>query len=333
MDGVKAISAGQQFAMILKDNGDLYGTGDNSDGQLGLGDYVNRNTPTFVEANIASIDCGTFYTMAIDTDGDLWATGVTGSSGVLGNESTEKRNTFAKVDIPGDKEVTAVSAGNSHTLFITADGNLYGMGEKNGGKLIHPYSDPGVEGDGTWQMKLPVLLSSTLTNVRSISAGENHSMVVTTDNELYAFGTQNYGALGNGVHDFGVGIFTPFKVTDPLLLISGVDAVQEVIAGSNNTLIRKTDGTLLAVGSDYSHNLGDGDSSTAHHPEIFEIDEEVTTANTNGGNTVYGTEDGKVWGAGFDHGSTLDGSSLGQGASSSVEYYISFVEIPLEEND
>ena len=331
MDGVKAISAGQQFAMILKDNGDLYGTGDNSDGQLGLGDYVNRSTPTFVKANIASIDCGTFYTMAIDTDGDLWATGSNGISGVLGNNSEDDQLTFIKIDIPDNKEVATVSAGERHTLFVTADGKLYGMGDRTGGVLILPIGS-GTDWEENTYLRVPTLLSDALPAIRSISAGKNHSLVVTTNNELYSFGLQNYGSLGNGVHDFGIALFTPYKVTDSLLLNNNINAVQKAIAGVNNTLILKTDGTLLAVGTDYNHNLGDGDNSTAHHLAIFEIDTDVIAADTNGSHTVYATTEGTVWGAGYNNGTLLNGSALGQGVPSSEEYE-SFVSIPLEEND
>ena len=60
MDEVQAISASRyQHAMILKENGDLYGVGDNSDGQLGLQDTIaNINTPQLVKTGIASVSCG-----------------------------------------------------------------------------------------------------------------------------------------------------------------------------------------------------------------------------------------------------------------------------------
>ncbi len=342
MTGVKAISAGQSFAMILKDNGDLYATGDNSDGQLGTGDKLNVSTPVLVKQNVASVDCGTFYTMIIDTDGALWGAGSNGISGVLGNNSQDDYTTFDKIDVPGDAIVTSVSAGESHTLFVTENGDLYGMGNKNYGKLIRPYDYPDYD-NRSWYMREPVLLSSTLNNIRSVSAGIDHSMVVTEDNELYAFGSQKYGELGNGValaidEDYGNdddGIFEPFKVDNALLKISGEDAIQEVYAGSSNTLILRTDGTLYAVGSDYSHMLGDGNTSTACHPDIFEIAQEVSTVALSGSHTLYGSIDGTAWGAGYNYTSTHAGiipSTLGQGDPSLYEY-INFVAIPLDEDN
>ncbi len=135
MDDVKAISAGQSFAMILLNNGDLYATGDNSDGQLGTGDNISVNTPVRVKQGIASVDCGTYYTMAIDTQGTLWGTGSNGISGVLGNDSTEDALVFTEITVPGDAIVTSVSAGERHTLLVTDDGSLYAIGDSNYGKL------------------------------------------------------------------------------------------------------------------------------------------------------------------------------------------------------
>lgn len=42
---------------ILKDNGDLYGCGQNLTGSLGIGDFVNRNELTFIRSNVADVKC------------------------------------------------------------------------------------------------------------------------------------------------------------------------------------------------------------------------------------------------------------------------------------
>jgi uncharacterized repeat protein (TIGR02543 family) len=336
MDGVKAVSAGQFFAMILKENGDLYATGENFNGQLGTGDIINVNTPVLVKSNIASVDCGTFYSMAVDTDGHLWATGGNGTSSKLGlnTGSSDYITEFTQVTIPNNKLVASVSAGNEHTLFVTTDGELYGMGEKHYGRLIRSYNDPDFD-DTSWSIMEPLLLSDDMSGIRSVSAGENHSMVVKTNNELWAFGAEKSGALGNGVDNLdSPGIYTPFKVTDSSLLPEGA-AVQEVYAAKNNTFILKTDGTLLAVGSDYSHMLGDGNDSTACHTEMLQIGTNVTAFTADGSHTLYGTADGKVWGAGYNYTSTHNGiipAALGQG-SASAETYKTFVEIPLVNED
>lgn len=337
MQDVKAISAGPSFAMILKENGDLYATGDNNQGQLGTGDKINVSTPVHVKTDttFSAVDCGYYHTMAIAEDGTLWGAGANGVSGVLGNNSQHESLNFIQISVPGDAKVISVSAGERHTLFATEDGKLYGMGDKGQGKLIRPKNDPGFSGTIDY-IREPYLLSTELINVRSVSAGENHSMVVTKDNELYAFGSQRYGELGNGVSNVDTtnsGIFTPFKVTHPLLVDNGDDIVQEVFAGEDTTLILRTDGTLLAVGSDYSHMLGDGNDSTAHHLEIFEVAENVNSIALSGSHTLYGDTDGTVRGAGFNHGgpnTTTTTSALGQGSPSDKVYKI-FVEIPLIE--
>src|SRR6266404_6286996 len=46
--GAVSVAAGQNHSLVLKWDGSLLAFGDNSHGQLGLGDKVNRHTPTAI---------------------------------------------------------------------------------------------------------------------------------------------------------------------------------------------------------------------------------------------------------------------------------------------
>jgi alpha-tubulin suppressor-like RCC1 family protein len=70
--------------MILKKDGTLWATGDNSNGQLGLGTVDSVLTPTLVSSisDVASVSAGGYswtsfngYSMIVKKDGSLWATG------------------------------------------------------------------------------------------------------------------------------------------------------------------------------------------------------------------------------------------------------------------
>uniref|UniRef100_A0A0E0NJC2 FYVE-type domain-containing protein n=1 Tax=Oryza rufipogon TaxID=4529 RepID=A0A0E0NJC2_ORYRU len=66
---VREISSGSSHIAVLTMNGKVFTWGKGTEGQLGLGDYVDRSYPTLVEAledkQVHSIACGFNFTMAI----------------------------------------------------------------------------------------------------------------------------------------------------------------------------------------------------------------------------------------------------------------------------
>ncbi|MGJ4843703.1 RCC1 domain-containing protein [Leifsonia sp. Le1] len=80
------------------DDGVLYGWGLNTSGQLGLGDTVDRATPTPVPvpggSSVAELAEGNAHTLFIGQDGAFSATG-SNTSGQLGTDDTVSRNTFS----------------------------------------------------------------------------------------------------------------------------------------------------------------------------------------------------------------------------------------------
>ncbi|XP_039818164.1 PH, RCC1 and FYVE domains-containing protein 1-like isoform X3 [Panicum virgatum] len=66
---VRNISSGSSHVAVLTTNGKVFTWGKGKEGQLGLGDFLNRSSPTLVEAlegrHIEIISCGYSYTAAI----------------------------------------------------------------------------------------------------------------------------------------------------------------------------------------------------------------------------------------------------------------------------
>ena len=61
--------------LMLKNDGTLWGCGRNADGQLGLGDTIDRSTFTLIGINtndIKSVYCGSYHTIILKNDGTLW---------------------------------------------------------------------------------------------------------------------------------------------------------------------------------------------------------------------------------------------------------------------
>ena len=79
------IESGTEFSLALKSDSTLWSWGNNSNGQLGIGNTLNQIIPVQIgtDSEWKNISAGAFHTLAIKNDGTLWAWGLN-SVGQLG---------------------------------------------------------------------------------------------------------------------------------------------------------------------------------------------------------------------------------------------------------
>lgn len=85
---------------LIDNESNLWVSGDNSDGQLGLGDNSDRNTFTKVETfdkNVSCVITAGITTYLIDYDNNLWVCG-NNSNGQFGDGTQTSSNVFKKID-------------------------------------------------------------------------------------------------------------------------------------------------------------------------------------------------------------------------------------------
>ncbi|MDZ7796529.1 MAG: T9SS type A sorting domain-containing protein [Candidatus Marinimicrobia bacterium] len=151
---------------------------------------------------ITAIAAGYVHTVALDSDGKLYAWGDNyhGKLGV-GDSSTINSNVPVEVDASGvlsGKTITAIAAvaGSSHTLALDSDGKVYGWGDNHYGQL----------GDGSSgylnfsYVPVTVVTSGVLSGktITAIAAGGDHTLALDSDMKVYAWGNDSQGQLGNG---------------------------------------------------------------------------------------------------------------------------------------
>jgi alpha-tubulin suppressor-like RCC1 family protein len=193
---------------------------------------VNNNSNT---ACWQSVSAGEDHTVAIKTDGTLWAWGENGA-GQLGDGTNINRNT--PMQIGTDNNWQSISAGWHHTIAIKTDGTLWAWGANWYGQL----------GDGTDIGKNTPTQIGTAANWLKISAGYAHTVAIKTDGTLWAWGHNGSGQLGDG---------TNINQNTPIQIVTNADWIL-IDASGFYTIAIKTDGTLWAWGNNYYGQLGDG---------------------------------------------------------------------------
>ena len=279
---IKSVYCGYKHTIILKNDGTLWGCGNNEYGQLGLGDTTNRKT--FIQIttntdNIKSVYCGGYYTLILKNNGTLWGCGYN-NEGQLGLGDSSDRNIFTQITKNTDN-IKLVYCGGYHTFISKNDGTLWGCGANGYGQL-------GL-GDNAKRNTF-TQITTNVDNIKSVSCGYYYTIILRNDGTLWGCGWNKYSELGLG-DTSNRSTFT--KIT------TNTDNIKSVYCSSNHTIILKNDGTLWGCGYNEYGQLGLGDTNNRNTFTIIGI-------NTNNIKLIYCSNyytlilknDGTLWGCG-----------------------------------
>jgi alpha-tubulin suppressor-like RCC1 family protein len=150
ISGVTAIDAGASHTLAVKSDGTAWAWGYNYYGQLGDGTSNNQRTSPVQMSGVSgatAVAAGGYHSLVLLTDGTVRAVGYN-ADGELGNNSPTNQNASTVVTVSGLTGVTAIAAGDYHSIARKSDGmNRTGFV----GGLI-PRED---EAHGTSQQVLP----------------------------------------------------------------------------------------------------------------------------------------------------------------------------------
>ena len=137
--------------------------------------------------------------------------------------------------------MTAIAAGDQHSLFLKSDGSLWAMGYNAFGQL----------GDGTFSVNFPYYGTNRPEQivpggVTAITAGSEHSLFVKSDGSLWGMGWNTEGELGDGTSNG--------NTNKPEQIVS--NGVVAIAAGCWHSLFLKSDGSLWGMGYNYYGGLG-----------------------------------------------------------------------------
>ena len=265
---VVAIAAGTNHSLALTSNGTVFAWGANIDGQLGNNSTVTSPVPVAVDASgvlagktVVAIAAGDKHSMALTSDGKVYAWGAN-LAGQLGNNSTVPSSLIpvavATTGTPLEIiPVVAIDAGGSHSLALLADGHVFAWGSNSFTVAPNTYVVSGQLGNNSTTsnstVPVPVDTSGNLygKTVDAIAAGFNHSMALTSDGKVFAWGWNPAGVLGNNST-------TSSKV--PMAVDTGGvlygKTVTAIAAGYYHSLAMTSDGKAYAWGSNSFGQLG-----------------------------------------------------------------------------
>ena len=169
------------------------GWGINDDFALGNGSLDSDSlTPVKVKLpkgiTVTSVRSGCDDSVALTKTGLLaWGANTYGQ---LGDATRKDRKTPVHVKLPKNTTVTAVRAGCDDTIALTKTGTVLAWGRDDHDQL----GNGGTKNSGHQAgVKLP-----KGTSVKSISAGCQHNLAVTSSGKVYAWGENAVGQLGDG---------------------------------------------------------------------------------------------------------------------------------------
>ena len=297
------VSLGYKFSVALKQDGTVWSWGQNNDGELGLGNTTEYDEPqqiTEITEKITDVKTGYYHSIALTEKGEVYTWGYNGY-GQLGNGTSE--NSTTPVKVTGLKNVAKIDAYKYMTIVSTQNGEVYVWGREYGKTPVKlNFSRKIIDVAGNIVLaenRKAYNLTETASygkDLIKISAGESHYLGLTSDGEVYAWGGNGYGQLGDGTN---TSTYTePTKVVTPDGK-SKISKIVDISAGNMYSIITDKDGKVYTFG-----NYGDyRTANTVHSNKPVEIQDLYKTelvAASEGGHTAIVDWDGNVYTVGLN---------------------------------
>ncbi|GAA0174036.1 guanyl-nucleotide exchange factor [Lithospermum erythrorhizon] len=262
---VKEIACGGAHTLFLSENGNLYATGLNDFGQLGISENQSYTTePLEVSGlkDIVKISAGYHHSSAITADGELyvWGKNANGQLG-LGKKAPTIVPVPRKVEYLQGVTIRTTSLGFEHSIAATDNGEVLSWGSGASGRLGHGYA-PGFWGflKNSSEYRPRLIKSLEGVKIKDVAAGMLHSACIDDNGSVYVFGEKAMDKLG----------FSQAKNTPRPSMISELPQSSQVACGGYHTCVLSSWGELYTFGSNENGCLGIGRTDVAHSPERVE---------------------------------------------------------------
>ncbi len=269
------VSSGLDFHCFILSDKTVRCVGNGGSGRLGDNTANSSDIPVAVFRtdgqplkNVVDIASNYASTCAVTEDGKVWCWGYN-NWGQIGNGTTTT-DSYAAYDV-GITNAVRVELGYTHTCALLDDGNMKCWGSNS--RNILGTADA-INANVTTPSDVTVL--GTIGTVKDYSVGYYITCIVNTANELYCWGLNNHGQIGNG---------STTDVTAPVLIALDIDKVINYSRTPDNSSIYnktcaiKTDKTLYCWGHNTGGQIGDGTTTQRNSPTqvLMDSDDDGTS--------------------------------------------------------
>ena len=267
------VSAGDENAFALSEDGGVWGWGQNSSCNLAqticgnavlLPVRVRNAANDNALANVVQVEAGDTNQVALQDNGTVMTWGYYHGQG---DTNLKKFPGLAKTPDGSAPlaNIAAVSAGWAFSLALSKDGKVYAWGyDLSQGRLGAGQT---ISVSGSLPNTVKKLDGTELTNIVSISAGYNFSLAVAADGSVWGWGDNSSAQLGqNNLSNSGVPYAVQVKAPGGTGLLANITMVA---AGGNHALALDTAGKVFAWGLATSGQLGDGANRPAGNESLL----------------------------------------------------------------
>jgi tRNA A-37 threonylcarbamoyl transferase component Bud32 len=188
---------GLHHCIARNSSGKLYCWGWSVWGLLGIGsqvisDHKPIHNQYLKNEFVIDISCGAFHSLVLTNCGEVYAWGWN-REGQIGNSCNDNQSIPIKVKSFNNERVVMISCGWNHSMALTECGHVYSWGSNGSGQL-----GIGNTVDSN-EPKFVAVIDENKCNVfiEKISCGSFHSLLLSSDGYIYAFGRNSDGELGN----------------------------------------------------------------------------------------------------------------------------------------
>lgn len=248
-----AVVFGARHALALRTNGDVVSWGDNVMCQLGRATRGNTSaTPALVLRNITAIAAAADHSLALAADGKVYGWGMN-PEGALGTGLTnDECEGPVVIESLAGQTVTHIATGVGFSVAVTSTGDLYCTGDNSMGQC------PAAPKNGDLTSFARVTMPGLTGKVAAVAAGAFHTLLLTTDGAVHAFGRGRDGQLGNG------------QTTNGTAVVSGLSNVVAIAAGMWHSAAVRADGSVWLWGNNQKSQLCDATNTNRAVPARVE---------------------------------------------------------------
>ncbi|XP_069599640.1 probable E3 ubiquitin-protein ligase HERC3 isoform X2 [Ranitomeya imitator] len=246
------VSCGNQHCLAISDDGQLFSWGQNTHGQLGLGQGIaQQSSPQRVKSlegiPLAQVTAGGYHSFALSLSGAVFGWGKNGS-GQLGLNDEQVRESPCHVKPLRSQKVVYISCGQEHTAVLTKNGGLFTFGAGDHGQLGHD----SIQNEINPRRVLELMGSE----VSQIACGRQHTLAfVPSSGVLYSFGCGEHGQLGTGCTNNVIcptavkWRWSAHNVQNPPSVDPSLCTIKHIFSGWNKTFVicSKPEGPEAAV--------------------------------------------------------------------------------------